>query len=590
VVKRQGVFDDLGYTLKLCRDKLMMTNRTDNTTLEAIKSLGVLDEAGLNELEKLSAKSGKSIISLLKENNLVSDEQLGRIIAADQKIEFVTLSPDMVDPIAAHLIPYELSNEHNLIGLRTEGDKLYVAMSSPMNLAVRDQIELRTGCRVVPQAATLNAVKAAIRYHFNVQNVTRQTIASMRLKKQQQQEKQQTNILDKLQDSNDPISSLVSSIISGAIDSRASDIHIEPQERDLTVRYRVDGIMRKELDIPTTAQAEVISHIKILANMDISEKRLPQDGHITIIHQDREFDLRVSSLPSVIGEKIVIRILDKSSNRWNLDGIVTNKSDNQKFRGLIENPYGMILLTGPTGSGKTTTLYSLLQLLNTGRNNIVTVEDPVEYRLAGITQVQVNPKAGLVFASALRSVLRQDPDIILIGEIRDFETAEIAVSAAMTGHLVLSTLHTNDAAGAMSRFINLGMPPFMLASSLLGVVAQRLIRISCRQCKETYAATGEQKKILTTAGQKSKELLLARNAGCDGCGKTGYMGRKAIYEILTISGQIRRMIIEGKSDTEIKEQAIKEGMKTLKTSGIEEVVSRTTTIEELWRVVDMQVD
>ena len=319
--------------------------------------------------------------------------------------------------------------------------------------------------------------------------------------------------------------------------------------------------------------------------MDISEKRLPQDGHITTIHQDREFDLRVSSLPSVIGEKIVIRILDKSGNRWNLDDIATSKQDNEKFRSLIENPYGMILLTGPTGSGKTTTLYSLLQLLNTGRNNIVTVEDPVEYRLAGITQVQVNPKAGLVFASALRSILRQDPDIILIGEIRDSETAEIAVSAAMTGHLVLSTLHTNDAAGAISRLINLGIPPFLLASSLLGAAAQRLIRISCKQCRETYAATKEQKKILATAGQEAKELLLARNSGCDHCGKTGYLGRKAIYEILVVSEQIRKMIIEGKSDTEIKEQAIKEGMKTLKTSGIEEVISQTTTIEELWRTL-----
>ena len=566
-----------------------MANRTNNTTLEVIKSLGILDEARLNELEKLSAESGKSLIGLLKENNLVSDEQLGRIIAADQKIEFITLSPDMVDPITAHMIPYELSSEHNLIGLRTEGDKLYVAMSSPMDLAVRDRIEMRTGCKVIPKAATPNAIKSAIRYHFNVQNVTKQTIASMRLTKQQEQEKQQTiTVLGKLQDNRDPISSLVSSMITGAIDSRASDIHVEPRENDLTVRYRVDGVLKKELSIPTTAQAEVVSLIKILADMDISEKRLPQDGHITIIHQDREFDLRVSSLPSIIGEKIVIRILDKSGNRWNLDDIVTSKRDNEKFRSLIESPYGMILLTGPTGSGKTTTLYSLLQLLSTDENNIVTVEDPVEYRLAGITQVQINPKAGLTFASALRSILRQDPDIILIGEIRDPETAEIAVSAAMTGHLVLSTLHTNDAAGAISRFINLGIPPFLLASSVLGAAAQRLIRISCRQCRETYAATKEQKKTLATAGQEAKELLLAKNSGCDHCGKTGYLGRKAIYEVLVVSEQIRRMIIEGKSDTEIREQAIKEGMKTLKANGIEEVVSQATTIDELWRTVDMQ--
>jgi type IV pilus assembly protein PilB len=567
----------------------MAIARAENATIEVIRKLGILSEGRLNELESLSAKSGKSIVTLLRENNLVNNEQLGRIIAAEQKIEFITLSPDMVDPITAHLIPYELSSEHNLIGLRTEGNKLYVAMSSPMNLAVRDQIELRTGCKVVPQAATPGAIKTAIRYHFNVQSVTKQTIVSMRLK-QQQQEKQQITVLDKLQDSDDPISSLVSSIITAAIDSRASDIHIEPQEMDLIVRYRVDGILRKEIDIPTSAQAEVISHIKILANMDISEKRLPQDGHITTMHQDREFDLRVSSLPSIIGEKIVIRILDKSSNRWNLDDIATNKQDNERFRSLIENPYGMILLTGPTGSGKTTTLYSLLQLLNTGRNNIVTVEDPVEYRLAGITQVQVNPKAGLVFASALRSILRQDPDIILIGEIRDLETAEIAVSAAMTGHLVLSTLHTNDAAGAISRLINLGVPPFMLASSLLGAVAQRLMRVCCNRCKETCEAADEQKRILAAVGREPKELLLARNNGCENCRKTGYLGRKAIFEILPVSGQIRRMIIEDKSDTEIKEQAIREGMRTLKKSGIEEVISRNTTIEELWRVVDMQVE
>jgi type IV pilus assembly protein PilB len=411
----------------------------------------------------------------------------------------------------------------------------------------------------------------------------------MRLEKQQQ-EKEQVDILDKLQNSQDPISSLVSSIITGAIDSRASDIHIEPQERDLIIRYRIDGVMRKELDIPSTAQAEVLSHIKILANMDISEKRLPQDGHITTIRKQGEFDLRVSSLPSVTGEKIVIRILDKSGNRWNINDIATNKYDNAKFRSLIETPYGMILLTGPTGSGKTTTLYSLLQLLNTGRNNIITVEDPVEYRLAGITQVQVNPKAGLTFASALRSILRQDPDIILIGEIRDLETAEIAVSAAMTGHLVLSTLHTNDAAGAISRLISIGVPPFLLASSLLGSVAQRLMKLSCTHCREAYAVTKEQKEILVGASQSDKELLVTRNTGCNNCRKTGYLGRKAIYEILPISSQIRRLIIDGKSDTEIKEQAIKEGMKTLKASGIEEVILQNATVEELWRVVDMQVD
>jgi type IV pilus assembly protein PilB len=470
-----------------------------------------------------------------------------------------------------------------------EGDKLFVAMSSPMNLAIRDQIEMRTGCRVMPQAASPSAIKASIRYHFNVQNATKQTIASMRLKKTSELEKQRSSsVLDQLQESQDPISSLVASIFSGAIDSRASDIHIEPQENDMIVRYRIDGVLRKELNIPSSAQAEILSHIKILAKMDIAEKRLPQDGNITTVHNDKEYDLRVSSLPSIVGEKIVIRILNKSGSKWNLDNIAPDPVDNQRIRKLLENPYGMILLTGPTGSGKTTTLYSILQFLNTGRNNIVTVEDPVEYKLSGITQVQTNTRAGLTFATALRSILRQDPNVILIGEIRDFETAEIAISAAMTGHLVLSTLHTNDAAGAISRLINLGIPAFMLASSLLGTVAQRLIRTSCAACKQSYKPDPQVKKSIFA--DAPEDMVLYRSTGCDNCAKTGFLGRKSIYEILSVSPTIQSMIIAGKSDTEIKQQAISEGMRTLKRSGIQQALAGATTLEELYRVVDMQVD
>ncbi|MGD0786015.1 MAG: GspE/PulE family protein [Sedimentisphaerales bacterium] len=567
----------------------MQKQQTDNLLFDEIIRLGIADEQKLFELDEQCHKSGKNILMFLKENNLATDEQLSRLVAISQKIEFINLSPDMVEPIAAHMIPYEMSNEHNLIAVRMEGDKLYVAMSSPMNLAIRDQIEMRTGCKVIPQAAAPNAIKSSIRYHFNVQNATKQTIASMRLKKTSEQEKQHiSTILDQLQESDDPISSLVASIFCGAIDSRASDIHIEPQEKEMVVRYRIDGVLRKELNIPSSAQAEILSHIKILAKMDIAEKRLPQDGHITTVHNDKEYDLRVSSLPSIVGEKIVIRILNKSGGKWNLDNIAPDPFDNQSIRKLVENPYGMILLTGPTGSGKTTTLYSLLQLLNTGRNNIVTVEDPVEYRLAGITQVQTNTRAGLTFASALRSILRQDPNVILIGEIRDFETAEIAISAAMTGHLVLSTLHTNDAAGAISRLINLGVPAFMLASSLLGTIAQRLVRTSCVTCKQSYKPEAKVKKFLFA--DNPEDMVLYRSAGCDNCAKTGYLGRKSIYEVLSVSTTIQNMIIAGKSDTEIKRQAISEGMRTLKRSGLQQALAGSTTLEELYRVVDMQVD
>ncbi|MCD4830866.1 MAG: GspE/PulE family protein [Anaerohalosphaeraceae bacterium] len=569
------------------RNPKLMNNQQE--TISYIRQNGILSTQQLTELLDKQSKTGKSIIALLKEYEHIKGEKLTRIIAASHKIEFINLSPDDIDPMAARMIPSDICNEHNLIGVRLEGKNFYVAMSSPMNLAVRDQIEVRCGSKVVPLAAVPEAISSAIRYHFSVQSVTKQTIASMRLKKDDKKDAQEkTEFLKEMQDKKDPISNLVSYIITGAIDARASDIHIEPQESDMKIRYRVDGVLHKEIDIPVSAQAEVLSHIKILANMDISEKRIPQDGHISTMHNDREYDLRVSSLPSVTGEKIVLRILDKSNNKWDLDAIVTSKQDNFNLRKLIENPYGMILMTGPTGSGKTTTLYSLLQLLNTGNKNIITVEDPVEYRLDGITQVQVNARAGLTFASALRSILRQDPDVILIGEIRDLETAEIAVSAAMTGHLVLSTLHTNDAAGAISRFLNIGMPPFLLASSLLGSVAQRLMRTSCENCKESFKPNDETLKMLKNVNPEKDNFVLHKSKGCDMCNHTGYLGRKGIYEILPVTNKIEKMIINGLSDTEIKETAISDGMRTLRASGFDEVFDGNTTIDELRRIVDME--
>jgi type II secretory ATPase GspE/PulE/Tfp pilus assembly ATPase PilB-like protein len=324
-----------------------------------------------------------------------------------------------------------------------------------------------------------------------------------------------------------------------------------------------------------------------MADMDISERRVPQDGHMITLRDDEHYDLRVSSLPAVGGEKIVIRILNKDVDRWSIDGIVTSPDDNQKFRSIVQNPYGMVLLTGPTGCGKTTTLYAILQLLNTPEKNIVTVEDPVEYRLEGITQVQVRPVAGRTFASALRSIVRQDPDIILIGEIRDTETAEIAVSAALTGHLVLSTLHTNDAAGAISRLINLGIPPFLIASALLGTAAQRLTRISCPKCKQAYDPSEDELKCLFGNSYSDKKIKLHRGTGCESCYHTGYHERKSIYEILCISSEIKRIILSGGRGEEIKQQAIKEGMKTLRESAVKEVLNGITTVDELLRNVDM---
>jgi type IV pilus assembly protein PilB len=575
------------------------------------------DERLVNAVIDKHTNSGRSIISILQEENILSEEQIARIIAAGNKIEFINLSPDIVESIAAHMVTAQIANQHNLIPIKKTENKLLVAMSDPLDLVVRDQIELRTGCKVIPLAATPSAIRGAIRHHFDVRNATRQAIASMRLKHRDGEDESDgaQSARKSFLVAEDPVSKLVYSIITGGIDAKASDIHIEPQEPDMRIRYRVDGLLRDTLDVPASVQQEVVSHIKILSDMDISERRIPQDGHIAIEHNNRSYDLRVSSLPAVGGEKIVIRILDKNADRWSLDKIAITPENNWKFRSLVKNPYGMLLLTGPTGSGKTTTLYALLQLLNTPEKNIVTVEDPVEYRLEGITQVQVRPSAGRTFATALRSILRQDPDIVLVGEIRDYETAEIAVSAALTGHLVLSTLHTNDAAGAISRLINIGIPPFLIASALLGAVAQRLIRMICPKCKQTYTPSPEEIELLDSQDQvpdssqesntdskastkgnrrgkknnkKGKEILLYRGRGCEDCYNSGYSGRGAIYEILCVSREIRNLITNADSDGAIKQQAIAQGMKTLRQDGIEQVLAGGTTLDELLRVVDVR--
>lgn len=561
-----------------------------DTLISFMKQENILDNETIESVFSEHEKTGQSLLSILKRDNLVDEEQLTKVLAVSSGIEFVNLAPETVDPMVAHLVSYKTASQHNLIPIKREGNNLHVAMSSPLNLVVRDQIEMKTGYKVVPVAATPAAIRLAIQYHFDVTNVTKQAIVSMRMEEGpagsvRRAKAEHPSV--KFGDS--PVAKLVSSIIDGAIDARASDVHIEPQGSDVRVRYRVDGTLRLAVNVPLSVHQEMVSHIKIMSNMDISERRLPQDGHLSMPRDGQEYDLRVSSLPAIEGEKIVIRILNKTTNKWSIDEIVTSLEDNKKFRSIVENPYGMLLLTGPTGCGKTTTLYALLQLLNTPEKNIVTVEDPVEYRLEGITQVQVRPVAGRTFASSLRSILRQDPDIILIGEIRDVETAEIAVSAALTGHLVLSTLHTNDAAGAISRLINLGVPPYLVSSALVATVAQRLMRMICPKCKQVYEPSEHDLKCLY--GKSHHDMTKVRlysGAGCEICGKTGHHGRKSIYEILTVSPAIKRMISGRSSDQDIKQRAIKEGMRTLFESAVNEVFDGITTVEELTRIIDVE--
>jgi type IV pilus assembly protein PilB len=561
---------------------------TKDPIVAFIEQEKLLSKKNLKEVVREHEETGLGILNILRHEDYLDEDQLLRVLAVDNDIEFIDLQPESIEQVVAHLVSFELADRHCLIPMSIEDNKLLVAMSAPMNLMVRDQVAAKTGYDVVPKAATTTAIRLALQYQFDVANETKQAIASMRLKGDKEPEAEEPSSELILGDVKNPITKLVTSIVRGAIDAGASDIHIEPQEEDARVRYRVDGVLQNALTVPASAQNEVVSHIKIKAGMDISEKRVPQDGHISISHNGRSYDLRVSSLPSVGGEKIVIRVLDKDANKWNLDTVVTDPDANERFRKLAANPNGMLLVTGPTGSGKTTTLYSLLKLLNTPKRNVITVEDPVEYRLDGVTQVQVRPVAGMTFASALKSILRQDPDIILIGEIRDLETAEIAVSAALTGHLVLSTLHTNDAPGAISRLINIGVPPFLVGSALIGTVAQRLVRIACPKCRKRYKAPKADLKLLLGKEAPNKDVRVAKARGCNDCYQTGYKGRKSIYEILPVSSAIRRLILEGKNDDVIRRQAVKEGMKTLAHSAVAEVLDGLTTIDEITRTIEIR--
>ncbi len=568
--------------------------------LEILRSRGLLSAEVIEQLSDEQSRTGRSILGILKSRALLEDDQLAQVIAAACNVEFIDLRGDMIDPVAAHLVSFDFARQHCLVPVRIEKNKLFVAMSSPLDLAARDLISTRTGYEVIPLGAEERAIGRAITEQFTIESVTRQDIVSMRLKGSSDSEAQDRQPGRKHSRPVDtPIVRLVDSIFAGAVDCRASDIHIEPQRPDVRVRYRVDGILLEALQVPVSAYNELLSHIKILAEMDISERRMPQDGHIDYWHNDHQYDMRVSTMPAAGGEKVVVRVLDSTRGLLKLEQVATCPEDYARLESLIKNPYGMILLTGPTGSGKTTTLYSLIQTLNSPERNIVTVEDPVEYRLNGITQIQVRPEIGRTFATSLRSILRQDPDVILVGEIRDTETAEIAVSAALTGHLVLSTMHTNDAAGAISRLLSLGLCPFQSASAILGIVAQRLIRRVCTRCREIYQPSAEQiaalgpsasetESALTEYDSRLNEAAFYTAIGCEHCHNTGYHGREGVYEILSMTPPLKAMVVDRATDEQINSCAVADGMKTLRMRGIEKILDGTTTIQEVLRVINMR--
>ncbi len=556
----------------------------------------VLIEDGLllpNQLEEavgMQQKEGGRLLKILTEKQFVTDQDMAFSMGRCLNTAPVNLVKLRVPEEIMSLVPRDMAKKNKLVPIARLAGKLFVAMADPTNVLAVDDVKRRVQLEVVPMIATERAVADALGgVHgggANMSDVLKQVSedAANAADVQIETTKHEEIDIDRLTtDTEDaPVIKIVNLILVQAIKEKASDIHIEPFQRTLKLRYRIDGDLVAAESPPKALQLAITSRIKILAGLNIAERRLPQDGRFRIKVIGKEVDLRISILPTSHGEKIVIRILDKAALTGSIDQMGMDEGTLSKFKKAIDAPHGMILVTGPTGSGKTTTLYSVLQELNSPQYNIVTVEDPIEYELAGVNQVAVRSDIGLDFSSALRSILRQDPDIVMVGEIRDNETADIAVKAALTGHQVLSTLHTNDAAGAITRLDDMGIEPFLISSSVIMACAQRLVRRICTNCREEFLPEPE---IFERLGMEPMESVsFYHGGGCDRCKNRGYLGRVAIIEALPVSETIRRLIIKRASSAVVKNQAVTEGMKTLRMVGIDKALEGITTLEEVWRV------
>jgi type IV pilus assembly protein PilB len=543
---------------------------------------GLITEEQLEQAQVEQERKGRSLGRVLIELGLVKETDLVAALARQVGLDFVDLGEHQIDPSAASLISDQVARRYRALPIGFDDSRLVVAMSDPSNVFALDDIRTITGMEVKPVVATAADIDSAIRKYGQFE----QSVEDMATEASSVAE--DSHDLDQMEAAVEdaPIVKLVNLLITQAVSDRASDIHIEPAERDIRIRYRIDGVLHEVMRSPKNIQAGLISRLKVMAEINIAERRVPQDGRIGLVVGGKAIDLRVATLPTVFGEKIVIRILDKTSVLLRLEDLGFAEESYKQYEKGFRKPYGTVLVTGPTGSGKSTTLYATLNIINSIDKNIITVEDPVEYRLPGVNQMQVNTKAGLNFASALRSILRADPDIVLIGEIRDRETALIAMEAALTGHLVLSTLHTNDASSAITRLVEMEVEPYLVASSLDCVVAQRLARRLCDHCKEAYKPSKEELEQARFPEHLRKEIKeLFRPVGCTRCGRTGFRGRMGLYEVMTVTEEIERLTAEAKSSEDIRRVAIEQGMITLREDGLERTRQGLTSVEEIFRVV-----
>lgn len=535
----------------------------------------------LEEQKAKGIKLGEAIIGL----GYVTQDAINDLLCQQLNIDFVDLRKIEIDDSIARMVGEKVVRKYMLLPFALDdrqANVIKVAMEDPMNIMAIDDIGIITGMTVQPYLSTHAYISTAIDKLYGKSQAN--AIAEQFMKEQGSGDDADNAEENKRQEDvdNSPVVKLVNNIIEGGVRQRASDIHIEPFEYNVRIRYRIDGVLREIISYDRALYAAIIARLKVISGMDISEKRKPQDGRITITVDRREYDIRVSNLPTVFGEKVVMRLASKEGFKRDKKDLGLSPTDLVKFDNILRNPHGIILVTGPTGSGKSTTLYTALSELASDEVNIITVEDPVEANVDNVNQVQVNVKANLTFASALRSILRQDPDIIMIGEIRDGETAEIAVKASITGHLVVSTLHTNSTAASISRLIDMGIEPYLLGDSLVGIIAQRLVRRLCHECKEPYEADEEEKRVLKVP--QNEPLKLYKACGCEACGNTGYYGRIGVYEIMPISRKIKNLIASGANADEITAQAVTEGMNTLRMSASNYVKQGLTSFSEMMKI------
>ena len=549
-------------------------------------SAGVIRPEQLNEALAIQKKTRERLGDVLINNGIITEQQLIEALQMQLGVDFVDLTSVSIPLELARFVPRSIAKKYCVVPVKLQKDELYVAMSDPLNFEAQEEIKSASHKQVVPMIATRRAVEQAIATLYGNEGTAR-AIEEMK----REAGSNQTDIIpvqmSKAVDNGAaeaPTIRFVNSVIERAITERASDIHLEPQEGEMVVRMRIDGVLRRVFTVPANLQATVIARLKIMGGMNIAERKIPQDGRAMVTAKDKEIDLRISSIPTIYGEKIVLRLLDKSSGHINRKTIGLEGEDEKKYDRLLKNSSGVILIVGPTGSGKSTTMCAMIQELCNEQTNIMTLEDPVEYNIPGANQCQINEKTGMTFAVGLRSILRQDPDVISVGEIRDGETASIAVRAAITGHLVISTLHTNDAVSTISRLVDIGVEPYMISGALRGVVSQRLVRKICPHCRKAYTPTEEEKRMVGIP--ENEDVTFYKGEGCQECGHTGYRGRRGVFEILTLDAALRREVANNASSEELTKTALENGFVTMKDNCRRLVLEGVTTVAEAAKAIN----